>query len=118
MIAFHKEHPAFCDYNKTVYYNTYDVSGYLLDGNNTIEVLLGNVWYNEQQATDWKFDTASWKGTPRFLAELFAGGETETWHSEFGYNGFRYVMIARSARRTAGRRMPIFPLSRPISILT
>lgn len=65
--------PAFSNYDKTVYYNTYDVSKYLHNGKNNVEVVLGNVWYNEQQASDWQFETASWKGTPRFIAEFFAG---------------------------------------------
>lgn len=65
--------PAFSNYQKTVYYNTYDLDDYLNPGENTVEVLLGNVWYNEQQATDWQFETAVWKGTPRFVAEIFTG---------------------------------------------
>lgn len=62
--------PAFSEYGKTVYYNTYDLAEYLSKGENSIEVTLGNVWYNEQQATDWHFEVASWKGTPRFIAEF------------------------------------------------
>ena len=38
--------PLWSDYDKTVYYNTYDVTGYLRDGENAIGVLLGNGFYN------------------------------------------------------------------------
>ncbi len=64
--------PAFSDYNKTVYYNRYDVAQLLRSGENTICVTLGNVWYNEQQATEWQFHTAPWKDTPRLILELWA----------------------------------------------
>ena len=65
--------PAFTDYNKTVFYNHYDVTQYLRDGENVLEVILGNTWYHEQQATDWLFHTAPWKDFPRLLLELWAG---------------------------------------------
>lgn len=66
--------PAFSDYNKTVYYNIYEIASYLRSGENTVEVLLGNVWYNEQQETDWLFESAAWKDTPKFIAEFFVDG--------------------------------------------
>ena len=40
--------PAWSDYDKTVWYNTYDVTEYLRNGKNDISVLLGNGFYNEQ----------------------------------------------------------------------
>ena len=40
--------PLCSDYDKTLWYNTYDVTDYLQKGNNDIAVLLGNGFYNEQ----------------------------------------------------------------------
>lgn len=40
--------PLWSDYDKTVWYNTYDVTAFLKKGNNDIAVLLGNGFYNEQ----------------------------------------------------------------------
>ncbi|MDE6556377.1 MAG: family 78 glycoside hydrolase catalytic domain, partial [Duncaniella sp.] len=38
--------PLWSDYDKTVYFNTYDVTSYLRKGENAIGVLLGNGFYN------------------------------------------------------------------------
>lgn len=40
--------PLWSDYDKTVFYNTYDVTSLLKKGKNTLLVLLGNGFYNEQ----------------------------------------------------------------------
>ena len=64
--------PAFSNYDKTVYYNEYEITEYLLIGDNIIEVILGNYWFNEQQKTAWEFESAPWKDTPRLLAEIYA----------------------------------------------
>lgn len=40
--------PLLSDYDKSVYYNTYDVTEYLTKGENAIGVLLGNGFYNVQ----------------------------------------------------------------------
>ncbi|MBR1687396.1 MAG: family 78 glycoside hydrolase catalytic domain [Prevotella sp.] len=40
--------PLWSDYDKTVFYNTYDVTDWLRSGRNDISVLLGNGFYNEQ----------------------------------------------------------------------
>lgn len=40
--------PAWSDYNKTVFYNTIDVTKQLAKGNNVISVLLGNGFYHER----------------------------------------------------------------------
>lgn len=40
--------PLLSDYDKSVYYNTYDVTEYLSRGDNAIGVLLGNGFYNVQ----------------------------------------------------------------------
>ena len=66
--------PAFAAYDKTVYYNVYDVSEYLLPGENRIEVTLGNGWFNEQQPDDWLFHEAAWKNNPQLICELLLDG--------------------------------------------
>jgi len=63
--------PAFSHYDKTVYYNEYDLNDYLVTGLNTIEVTLGNGWYNEVQANDWNFELATWRSKPKMIAEIF-----------------------------------------------
>ena len=40
--------PAWSDYDKTVFFNTYDVTEYIHSGDNELRVLLGNGFYNEQ----------------------------------------------------------------------
>ena len=40
--------PLWSDYDKTVFYNTYDVTALLKKGKNQLSVLLGNGFYNEQ----------------------------------------------------------------------
>lgn len=65
--------PAFSNYDKTVYYNVYALDEYLVKGENTVEVTLGNVFYNEQQASCWHFETANWKSCPHLIAEIYVG---------------------------------------------
>ena len=40
--------PLWSDYDKSIFYNLYDVTSYLQLGDNEIRVLLGNGFYNEQ----------------------------------------------------------------------
>ena len=40
--------PLWSDYDKTIYYNTYDVTSYITADDNQIQVLLGNGFFNEQ----------------------------------------------------------------------
>ncbi len=68
--------PAFSAYDKTVYYNIYDVAELLVPGENRMEVILGNGWYNEQLPDDWQFHNAPWKNKPQLICELVAGGKT------------------------------------------
>lgn len=59
------------DYNKTLWYNTYDVTDKLLNGENLIAVILGNGFYNETLHTVWDNNKASWRGLPKFCLDLF-----------------------------------------------
>ena len=63
------------DYNKTLWYNVYDVSDFLKKGENVIAVICGNGWYNESIPTNWKFHEASWRDNPKFILSLTLNGE-------------------------------------------
>ncbi len=57
------------DYRKTLWYNQYDVTSLLKEGENEITVILGNGFYNESLKTGWDFDTADWRDNPKLLLE-------------------------------------------------
>lgn len=48
--------PAFSAYDQRVYYQAYDVASYLEKGENRVEILLGNGWFNEQQENAWGYE--------------------------------------------------------------
>lgn len=58
------------DYNKTLWYNVYDITEKLSAGENLIAVILGNGFYNETLHTVWGNNTASWRGLPKFCLEI------------------------------------------------
>ncbi|MBE6645128.1 MAG: hypothetical protein E7612_07110 [Ruminococcaceae bacterium] len=64
------------NYNKTLWYNEYDVSHLLKEGENTVAVICGNGFYNETIPTNWKFHEASWRDNPKFIFELKTDGKT------------------------------------------
>lgn len=66
--------PAFTDYSKRVLYSVYDVGALLRRGENEIEVVVGNGWYNQTTHDVWKF----WKKPWRDRAKLLAAIVTET----------------------------------------
>ncbi len=47
--------PAFTDYNKSVLYSTFVVTELLQEGENVIDVLLGDGWYNQTMRDTWGF---------------------------------------------------------------
>lgn len=63
------------NYNKTLWYNVYDVSSLLKHGENTLAVICGNGWYNESVTTNWKFHEATWRDNPKFILSLTLDGE-------------------------------------------
>lgn len=71
--------PLWSDYDKTVYYNTYDVTEQLCNGGeNTVEVLLGNGFYNEQGGRYHKLRISFGPPTLKMrLAITYDNGETE-----------------------------------------
>ncbi len=68
--------PAISDYNKTLWYNEYDVSEILVPGENVINVWCGNGWYNESLKSAWNFNEATWRDVPKFILKLEADGKT------------------------------------------
>lgn len=55
------------DYTKTLWYQAYDVSELLQEGENVLAVWCGNGWYNEDFRTSWDFDKAPWRDVPKFI---------------------------------------------------
>jgi alpha-L-rhamnosidase len=58
--------PAQSIYDRTVYYNTYDIGSLLRPGENTLYVLLGNGLYNCEIKT-WDYEKAPWRDKPKLL---------------------------------------------------
>lgn len=70
--------PAWSDYDKTIYYDTYDVTRQLRRGINELRVLLGNGFYNEQGGRYHKLKVSF--GPPTLLFSLhitYADGHQE-----------------------------------------
>lgn len=53
-----------------VYYDRYDVSDSIIEGENIIAVLLGNGFQNNPGGAIWDFDKAPWRGAPKFALRL------------------------------------------------
>ena len=65
----------FSNYNKTLWFNEYDVTSLINEGENTFAVICGNGFYNESIPTNWKFHEAAWRDNPKFILELVIDGE-------------------------------------------
>jgi len=83
--------PGWTDYHKRVYYNTYDVTGLMKSGENSLEALLGTGWYAGY--VGFARRRQLYGPHPRLLAQLrleFSDGTTQTiatdssWQSAFG----------------------------------
>lgn len=70
--------PGYTRFDKTALYVTYDVTDYLKSNQNTLGVILGNGWYNDQSASEWDFDKAPWRGRPKFILNLYLEYEDGT----------------------------------------
>ena len=62
--------PGWTNYRKTVFYNTYDVTGFLRAGGNTIEVMLGNGMYNVERTRGRYTKFIGSFGEPKLIAQL------------------------------------------------
>ena len=83
--------PGWTQFTKRVYYQTYDVTGMVQAGANTLGAILGDGWYASDLA--YKGARLNYGGTPRFLAQLvlqLADGSTQTivsdgsWKASYG----------------------------------
>ncbi len=61
------------DYDKTLWYNVYDVTHLLQAGKNVLCAHLGNGFYNENFDTPWKHNEAHWRDTPKLCVEFQCG---------------------------------------------
>ena len=89
--------PAFTDYGKRVLYSSYDVAPYIKQGENVIEVLLANGWYNQTTADTWKYWQAQWRDAPKLLFRLDT--DTERIVSDLSW-AYSYGQLVSSALRT------------------
>ncbi len=77
--------PAYTDYDRRVFYVTYDVTKLLRKGRNALGVVLGNGWYNMQTEVGWGFQNASWRKSPRLLLQCdvsFSDGTKTNWATD------------------------------------
>ncbi len=58
------------NYDKTLWYTAYDVTGQLPAGSNLLAVILGNGFYNEPFRSAWDYDQAPWRDNLRFTLSL------------------------------------------------
>lgn len=58
------------NYNKTLWYNTYDVTDLVQTGENVAAVIVGNGEYNETINTPWDINKAEWRDNPKFIFQL------------------------------------------------
>ncbi|MBE7049286.1 MAG: hypothetical protein E7394_00760 [Ruminococcaceae bacterium] len=89
----------YTQYDKKVIYQTYDITDFVRPGENAIGVHVGNGYYNDNLPT-WKDNVASWKHTPKLIAEIRAEYidmsedvivTDESWKSNFGPCVFNHV---------------------------
>ena len=64
------------EYDKLLWYNEYEVSHLLVDGENIIAIILGNGFFNENFPSAWNHNEAEWRDNPKLALELLADGET------------------------------------------
>jgi alpha-L-rhamnosidase len=85
--------PGFTRFDRRLLYVTHDVTAALKQGTNAIGLVLGNGFFNQTVGTDWGFDKAPWRATPRALVQAqitFADGSSQTvvsddsWHFATG----------------------------------
>ncbi len=80
--------PAFTQYDKRVLYSTYDVTDLLVVGENVVEAVVGDGWFNQTTIDTWGFYRAAWRDNPKFLFYMDYDGETlvsdETWQTAKG----------------------------------
>jgi alpha-L-rhamnosidase len=83
--------PGWTQFTKRVYYQTYDVTGMVQAGSNTLSAILGDGWYASVLA--FKGQRCNYGGTPRLMVQLmlnFSAGGAQTiisdgsWKASYG----------------------------------
>ena len=67
---------AISDYDKILWYNEYEVTRLLREGENVISVICGNGFLNESFKSAWFYPDAQWRDAPQFILRLEIDGET------------------------------------------
>lgn len=62
--------PLFSDYQKTIYYETFDLSEMLAQGTHSLGVILGNGFYNLPTMDLFMLDQSNWKTPPKLRLQL------------------------------------------------
>ncbi|MBI5690177.1 MAG: family 78 glycoside hydrolase catalytic domain [Verrucomicrobia bacterium] len=62
--------PSPTKFDRRVLYSTYDLTGRIQPGENTLRVLVGHGWYDVRSVAVWNFDNAPWRDFPRMIAQL------------------------------------------------
>lgn len=90
------------DYEKRLWYMRYDVSSLLKQGENTIAVLCGNGFLNEDMQNGWASTDAAWRDHPKMIAELYVDdtlklASDDSWkatlHSPYIMNRYRQGVV-------------------------
>lgn len=90
--------PPGANYEKTLWYMSYDVTRNLKNGKNTIAVICGNGFLSEDMKNGWSSTEATWRDHPKLICELVSGGEVllstdESWkctlNTQYLMNRFR-----------------------------
>ena len=63
------------NYDKLLWYNTYDVTALLREGENVIGVMAGNGFFNEPFDSAWHYQNSPWRDAPQFLLCLRVNGK-------------------------------------------
>ncbi|OGV56591.1 MAG: hypothetical protein A2X45_15325 [Lentisphaerae bacterium GWF2_50_93] len=66
--------PTPSNYDRRMFYNRFNISGYLLAGKNTVGIILGNSFYNAGTLGPWVIDKASWRDYPKFMLQINSTG--------------------------------------------
>ena len=63
------------DPQKILWYDTYDVTALLKQGENVLGVIAGNGFLNESFHSAWYYEVAPWRDAPQFMLSLLADGK-------------------------------------------
>ncbi len=91
--------PAHTQYNRTVLYRSFDISDLLVSGENLITVELGHSFFNET-TTVWDWHKASWRSSPKLIADLnitYENGEVE---SIFTNDNWQYTLDGKITKNS------------------